>query len=140
MSPKASTTKINKKQWYAATLIVRVRIEDHLGPHVCFDQVRLIQARSAEKAYKKAYKVGKAQDTCHLNDDGKMVYREFVGLQDLNVIDGSLVDGVLIKSREFSHGMPQVLVRMQDEMSAFGKPLESSWHGMDQAVLVHDNE
>ena len=54
MSPKASTTKLNKKQWYAATLIVRVRIEDHPGPYVCHEQVRLIQARSAEKAYKKA--------------------------------------------------------------------------------------
>ena len=140
MSPKASTTKLNKKQWYAATLIVRVRIEDHPGPYVCHEQVRLIQARSAEKAYKKAYKVGKAQDTCYLNEDGKMVYREFVGLQDLNMVDGSLVDGVLIKSREFSHGMPQVLVRMQDEMSAFGKPLESGWHGMDETVPIHEKE
>src|SRR5215470_9160698 len=110
MSPKASTTKLNKKQWYAATLIVRVRIEDHPGPYACHEQVRLVQARSAEKAYKKAYKMGKEQDTCHLNEDGKMVYREFVGLQDLSVVDGSLADGVLIKSREFSHGMPQVLV------------------------------
>ena len=136
MKAKPTTTKLITKQWYAATLIVRVRIEDHPGPFTCAGQIHLIHARSAEKAYKKAYKVGRAQETCHLNEEGKMVYREFVGIQDLNLVASPLTDGVLVKSREFTHSMPQILVHTQDEMSAFGKPLETGWRLAGESASV----
>ena len=73
MSPKTASAKVNKKHWYAATLIIRDRIEDQQKVSTCDEQIRLIQARTAEKAYKKAYKLGKAQETVYLNAAGEMV-------------------------------------------------------------------
>ena len=140
MSPKTSTAKVNKKLWYAATLIIRDRVEDHQKSSSCDEQIRLIQARTAEKAYKKAYKLGKAQETVYLNVAGEMVYREFVGLQDLSLIELPLKDGVEIRSRVFSHDAPEELVHTQDELSAFGMPLHSEWRIVDEALPVHDDE
>ena len=140
MSPKTSTAKVNKKQWFAATLIMRDRVEDHQKSYSCDEQIRLIQARTAEKAYKKAYKLGKAQETVYLNVAGEMVYREFVGLQDLSLIEMALADGIEIRSRVFGHDAPQQLVHTQDELSAFGMPLSHEWHAMDEALPVHDDE
>ena len=140
MSPKTSTAKASKKLWYAATLIVRDRVEDHQKVSTCDEQIRLIQARTAEKAYKKAYKLGKAQETVYLNAAGEMVYREFVGLQDLSLIEGALDDGVEIHSRVFSHDAPESLVHTQDELSAFGMPLTGEWQIVAEALPVHDDE
>ena len=138
MSPK--TAKVNQKQWYAATLIVRDRVEDNQKSFTCDEQIRLIQARTAEKAYKKAYKLGKAQETVYLNVAGEMVYREFVGLQDLSLIVVALDDGAEIRSRVFSHDAPQTLVHTQDELSAFGMPLSGEWQIVAEALPVHDDE
>ena len=138
MSPK--TAKVNQKQWYAATLIVRDRVEDNQKSFTCDEQIRLIQARTAEKAYKKAYKLGKAQETVYLNVAGEMVYREFVGLQDLSLIVVALDDGAEIRSRLFSHDAPQTLVHTQDELSAFGMPLSGEWQIVAEALPVHDDE
>ena len=140
MSPKTSTAKVNKKQWFAATLIMRDRVEDHQKSYSCDEQIRLIQARTAEKAYKKAYKLGKAQETVYLNVAGEMVYREFVGLQDLSLIEVALADGIEIRSRIFSHDTPQSLVHTQDELRAFGMPLAGEWHIIGDALPIHDDE
>ena len=138
--PKTTTAKVNKKQWYAATLIVRDRIEDHQKSSTCDEQIRLIQAKTAEKAYKKAYKVGKAQETVYLNVAGEMVYREFVGLQDLSLVETALADGVEVRSRIFSDDAPEKLVHTQDELSAFGQPLKGEWQIVSEALPVHDDE
>ena len=138
--PKTTTAKVNKKQWYAATLIVRDRIEDQQKFSTCDEQLRLIEAKTAEKAYKKAYKLGKAQETVYLNAAGEMVYREFVGLQDLSLIESLLADGVEIHSRIFSHEAPESLVHTQDELSAFGMPLTGEWQIVAEALPVRDDE
>ena len=140
MSPKTPTAKPNRKQWYAATLIVRDRVEDHNGSYTCDEQIRLIHARSAEKAYKKAYKVGKAQETVYLNNAGEMVYREFVGLQDLSLIESNLIDGVEVRSRVFGHIAPQNLVHTQDELSAFVTTVHGSWQIIGEVLPVQDDE
>lgn len=140
MSHKTADAKPNKKHWFAATLIIRDRIEDHEGICNCDEQIRLIRARTAEKAYKKAYKVGKAQETVYLNNAGEMVYREFVGLQDLTRIEGSLTDGIKIRSRLFEHDAPQKLVHIQSELSIFGNPLQGEWQIIDESILVQDVE
>ena len=140
MSPKIPTTKVNKKQWYVAVLIVRDRVEDHQSSSICDEQLRLIQARTADKAYKKAYKLGKAQETVYLNNAGEMVYREFVGLQDLSLIEGALADGVEIKSHVFSHPAPQELVHTQDELTIFGTPLHGEWQVVGEALPIRDDE
>ncbi len=140
MSPKTSTAKVNKKQWYAATLIMRDRVEDHPKSYTCDEQIRLIHARTAEKAYKKAYTIGKAQETVYLNAAGEMVYREFVGLQDLSLIEVALSDGAEIRSRVFSHDSPQMLVHTQDELSAFGMPPGGEWRLEDETLPVRDDE
>ena len=138
--PKTTTAKVNKKQWYAATLIVRDRIEDQQKSSTCDEQIRLIQAKTAEKAYKKAYKLGKAQETVYLNGAGEMVYREFVGLQDLSLIATTLADGLEVKSRIFSHNAPETLVHTQDELSAFGMPPSGEWQIVAEETPVHDDE
>ncbi len=140
MSPKTATAKVNKKQWYAATLIMRDRVEDQQKSYTCDEQIRLIHARTAEKAYKKAYKLGKAQETVYLNVAGEMVYREFVGLQDLSLIEAALDDGAEIRSRIFSHDAPQTLVHTQNELSAFGMPLGGEWRLVDETLPVRDDE
>ncbi len=140
MSPKTPTAKQDKKQWYAATLIVRDRVEDNDASYTCDEQIRLIHARSAEKAYNKAYKVGKAQETVYLNNAGEMVYREFVGLQDLSLIQTDLADGVELRSRIFAHAAPQELVHTQDELRIFGAALPSEWRIIGEAIPVHDDE
>ncbi len=138
MPSKSPTAKVDKKQWYLAILIVRDRVEDHQITSTCDEQTRLIHARSAEKAYKKAYKLGKAQETVYLNNAGEMVYREFVGLHDLSVIQGALTDGVEIKSRVFSHAKPQELVHTQDELTVFGTPLRGEWQLIGEALPIRD--
>ena len=140
MSPKTPTAKVNKKLWYAATLIIRDRVEDHTGAYTCDEQIRLIHARTAEKAYKKAYKLGKAQETVYLNVAGEMVYREFVGLQDLSLIEVDLADGVEIRSRAFTDDVPQALVHTQDELSAFGISLDGTWRIVDEVLPIYDDE
>ena len=140
MSPKTPITKSDKKQWYAATLIVRDRVEDHDKSYTCDEQIRLIHARTADKAYKKAYKVGKAQETVYLNNAGEMVYREFVGLQDLSLIQAELADGTELRSRVFPHAAPQELVHTQDELSIFGAALPNEWRIIGEEIPVHDDE
>ncbi len=140
MSPKTATAQVKQKLWYAATLIMRDRVEDHQKSSTCDEQIRLIHARTAEKAYKKAYKLGKAQETVYLNNAGEMVYREFIGLQDLSLIEAALDDGAEIRSRVFTHDDPQTLVHTQDELSAFGIPPSGEWQIMGEAFPVHDDE
>jgi hypothetical protein len=140
MSSKNTTAKLDKKRWFAATLIIRDRVEDHNGSYTCDEQIRLIHARSAEKAYKKAYKVGKAQETVYLNNGGQMVYREFVGLQDLSQIEGALTDSIKVRSRLFEHDAPQKLVHIQSELSIFGNPLQGEWQILGEVIPVQDDE
>ncbi len=140
MSPKTPTAKQDKKQWYAATLIIRDRVEDQDDSYTCDEQIRLLHARTADKAYKKAYKIGKAQETVYLNNAGEMVYREFVGLQDLSLITADLVDGAEIKSRIFAHEAPQNLVHTQDELSLFGAALPKEWLIIGEVLPIHDDD
>lgn len=140
MPSKNPTYKVNKKFWYLAILIVRDRIEDHQSTSTCDEQTRLIRARSAEKAYKKAYKLGKQQETVYLNSAGEMVYREFVGLHDLSLIVGSLEDGSELKNRVFVHATPHDLVHTQDELTAFGTPPRSEWQLKGEALPILKDE
>lgn len=138
MTSKSTSSKTSKKDWYAATLIIRLRVEDDNGPYTCDEQVRLIRARTADKAYTKAYKLGKAQETVQLNDAGDMVYVEFVGLADLSRIDGSLDDGVKVKSRHFVHSAPQILSLMKEELALFNPSQHKEWRIIAENVPVQD--
>lgn len=138
MTSKSSTSKADKKQWYAATLIIRLRVEDDNGPYPCDEQVRLVRARTPDKAYAKAYKLGKEQETVTLNDAGEMLYVEFVGLADLTLIDGSLDDGVKIKSRLFVHSAPQILALMKEELSLFSASPPKEWRIVVETAPVQD--
>ena len=137
MSSKTPTSKASKKQWYAATLLIRSRVEDQTGPYTCDEQVRLIHARTDDKAYKKAYKLGKAEETVRLNADGDMVYVEFVGLAELSQLEGALTDGVRVKSRSFVHSAPQILALMKEELTLFSQP-QKEWRLEAEAVPVED--
>ncbi len=138
MTSKSASSKASKKDWYAATLIIRLRVEDDNSPYTCDEQVRLIRARTADKAYAKAYKLGKAQETVRLNDAGDMVYVEFVGLADLNRIDGTLDDGIKIKSRQFVHSAPQILTLMKEELALFNPSQQKEWRLIAENIPVQD--
>lgn len=138
MNDKPPGAKSTKKQWYAATLIIRHRIEDHNEPYQCDEEVRLIHARTPDKAYTKAYKLGKAQETCILNDAGEMVYVEFVGLADLCLIDSPLNDGAKIKTRKFVHSAPHIFALMKEELSLF-KTAKGDWRIQGEAQATPIN-
>lgn len=138
MTSKTSTSKANKKQWYAATLIMRLRVEDDKGPYNCDEQVRLIHARTADKAYNKAYKLGKSQETVILNEAGEMTYIEFVGLAELNLVNGTLDDGVKVKSRLFVHSAPQILGLMKEELSLFSASPPKEWRIVAETIPLED--
>ncbi len=49
---------LDSNQWYIATLIIKSRVADDGGPFLCDEQIRLINAPSAEIALMKAIQIG----------------------------------------------------------------------------------
>jgi len=50
---------------------------------ICEEKIILIFAQSAENALKMAQKIGKKSEHNYLNDEGNLVFYEFVGVLDL---------------------------------------------------------
>lgn len=99
MNHKDTKKKKHKKQWYVATLIIRCRVANEPAPYTCDEQIRLIRARSPEKAYEKAIKLGKEQEVNYLNENGEDVYWEFLGLEELHELEEPIRDSLEIRSR-----------------------------------------
>ena len=104
--------------WYIATLVIASKAgADEV--QTCEEQIRAIRAPNAESAYEKALIVGKNEEHSYLNVYGQTVTWAFVGLENLEVVDDSMRDGVEIRSRLFGHKTPSKLVRSKAELSVF---------------------
>jgi hypothetical protein len=107
--------------WYAATLIMRCRIEDNpQSPTTCLEQIHLIQAEEENLAYEKALQLGKSAEHSYKNYQGSDVYWEFVGLENLEeIFDETIQDGTEIRSRRLLVEDPLTLVRGKDGLTIF---------------------
>jgi Domain of unknown function (DUF4288) len=131
--------KKHKKQWYVATLIIRCRVEDDPDPYTCDEQVRLIRARSPEKAYKKALKLGKKEEDSYTNVYGGMVYWEFVGFEDIAELESRIADGVEIRSRLFGHANPDSLVHAKNKLFRIGGSPRPEYRIINEDIPVDDD-
>jgi hypothetical protein len=125
------SNKITK--WYVATLIVQCRVANE-PPSTCDEQIRLIHAVDADHAYEKALWLGKQEEITYLNEYGETVCWEFIGLENLEELEGRLRDGVEIKSRLMDCGATFVKTTPKVELSVFRarhNPHSSEYRGSD---------
>lgn len=107
-------------RWYAAVVVVRARIDDASQYDYLIDhQVRLLRASDAEAAYVRALELGKAAEHSYKNGDGETVRWEFVGLADLDEIQGTAIeDGLEVYSWR-QRGQAQEAVVPKDKLAVF---------------------
>jgi hypothetical protein len=106
--------------WYAATLIIRIRVGDREQREwTCDEQIHILCAPDDEAAYEKALQLGKQEELSYLNSEGETVYWEFLGLEDLAEMWGSPTDGAEIRSHLFDSRNPLRNVQRKDEMQVF---------------------
>lgn len=104
--------------WYIATLIIRCRVDGETQDvWTCDEQVRLIKAFSHEEAYEKSIRLGTSEEHSYSNSAGQIVYWEFVGLVDIEVLE--LRDGQELTSHIFRHTNPDSLVVSRNRLSIF---------------------
>jgi len=107
-------------QWYAATIIMCIRIEGRdQREWTCDEQVRILLAPDDETAYQKAMQLGKQEEQSYSNSEGETVYWEFVGLEDLVEMWGPPTDGAEIRSHLFDSRNPMRFVHRKEEMQVF---------------------
>ena len=82
-------------RWYLADIVLEHMIEGDRR-NVVHVNTHLVEAASAEEAYKKAGKLGRNSQHSYLNTDHKRVRVRFRGLRALNVVHDELEDGVEI--------------------------------------------
>lgn len=73
-------------QQYAAKLLLQYRVEKNGRSsklRICEERIVLLEARSADAAFQKAMRAGKAGQHRYKNSTGGVVYVEFVGVLDL---------------------------------------------------------
>ncbi len=71
---------------YSAKLLFQFRIDlgaDTVKRRTCEERIILIEARSASSALAEAKRKGKQAEHDYENDEGNMVYFEFIGVMDL---------------------------------------------------------
>jgi Domain of unknown function (DUF4288) len=110
-----------KNKWFVATLIVGCRIENVIEENYMYDeQVVLLKAPDENAAYEKALKIGKEQEVNYKNSDGENVIWEFLGLEDLEELDGNRIqDGIEIKSRLKESDDPSQKAKSRERLSVF---------------------
>ena len=107
--------------WYIATLIIRCRIEKK-KPQKLFafeERVCALRASSDENAYQKAVQLGRDSEHSYVGVHNQMVYWEFVGLEDLEQLDGAIRDGSEIRYRFRRSADPSRLANPKEKLSIF---------------------
>lgn len=96
--------------WYTAQL--RYQIITGSGKHIPqFEvQLRLIQAEDEQVACEKAKALGRQEESSSINDSGKLVSWQFIGLTDLELLE-NLVDGQVLQSRLEENEQADVYIR-----------------------------
>ncbi len=113
-------TRLAKKKWFLAALVVSSRVDDGGDRAPLIDlQYKLIQAIDAEAAYRRAVELGAEEAHDYENDAGVRVHWEFAGLNDLHEIEvGHLRDGVEVYS-QMERSDPRELVSPKEQLRVF---------------------
>jgi hypothetical protein len=89
-------------------------------PVTCFEQVHLIEAENDDSAYEEAIQLGKSEEHSYKNFQGRTVYWEFVGLENLEeILDETLQNGTEVRSRRLIVDDPSTLVRGKERLTIF---------------------
>jgi hypothetical protein len=106
--------------WYAAKLIIAWRVEEPAAEPLCEEQIRLIEASSAQEALDAAIEVGKAEEASWENESGAWVTTRFAGLSDLDeILDSDLRSGTEVFSCFHHNTTGETLVADKKHMAAF---------------------
>ncbi|MCG8348763.1 MAG: DUF4288 domain-containing protein [Chloroflexales bacterium] len=81
----------------------------------------MVSAPDVETAYAESFALGKAEEHSYANADNEMVFSEFVGLQDLDVLeDDTITNGAEIRSRFLlERSDASDLVRPQERLQVY---------------------
>jgi hypothetical protein len=106
--------------WYVAELVVCCRVGKITKGRMLYDrQVKVLRASTHEAAYKRALELGKEENHSYKNSAGKMVYWQFVGLGNLELLQNNeILDGTEIYSR-LQRGHPKSEVRRKKDLTVF---------------------
>jgi hypothetical protein len=130
-------------RWFLAQHVEEIRVQTHKRSIVHINYV-LIEAKTANEAYRKAIILGRAANATWKNQAGEKVTIRFLGLRDLDVIHDPLEHGCEIMF--FEHvGMTKAriakLVRKKLDLEAFlpvrkktGLPDYASKEIMDEVI------
>ena len=103
--------------WYLSKLVFRIICG--VGQHTAqFDeQLRLLQAASAEEAYHKAKDLGMNEQDQFFNEDEKLVQWKFINVSELYKLSG-LLDGAELYSRIQESDNADLYIDLTNEKSA----------------------
>jgi hypothetical protein len=90
-------------RWYLADVVLEHTVESD-PRNVVHVNIHLVEADSPERAYQKAYGLGRDAEQVYANSDGKEVRVVFRGLRDLNVIHEALEDGAELTYEKYQSG------------------------------------
>lgn len=87
-------------EWYLAYIVLEMRPSGAERSRVWLN-THLVRADSPDEAYTKAIELGLKQENTYMNAEGGTVECRFLGLNNLQVIWGTLEDGVEIDYDEY---------------------------------------
>lgn len=128
--------------WYIAELVMEIRVADD-PRNVVHQNLTLIQANSADEAYKKATQFGKAGETSYDNPSGKLVTIKFRGVSDLDEIHEELEDGAEIDFHykvDLSEAEVKALVVPREKLRAFLSPQRADGPDYASGEIVSEIE
>jgi hypothetical protein len=130
-------------EWFLAELVVEIRVESYKR-NIVHINYGLIRARTPERAYREALKLGKRANRTYENPNGKSVTHRFLGLRNVDAIFEPLEHGCEIMFVErvgMNAASIRKLVRSKRELEAFlpirnrkGRPDYSSKEIMDMVT------
>ena len=89
--------------WFSAVLLFEAKVHDDLlGPHLCEESIRVIEAADAEEARIKAEGIGRQGEHSYKNEPGSIVEWRFVRTVEIqDLCEDSVSDGMEVHSRLF---------------------------------------
>jgi hypothetical protein len=110
-----------ESKWYLAEIVTEITIVGE-SEKVVHNNLVLIRADSAEKAYSKAITRGREMEDIYEDSEGQKVQVTYRGLSDLNIIQDELEDGAEIAYEELvdlSEDEIREMLTEKDELGVF---------------------
>lgn len=142
VSSRRALAPIMPANWYIAELVMEIRVSDD-PRNVVHQNLTLIQANSADEAYKKAIQFGRAGETSYDNPSGKCVTIKFRGVSDLDEIHEELEDGAEIDFHykvDVSEAEVKALVVPRDKLRVFSPPKRADGPDYASGEIVSEVE